>query len=251
MLQDFSAGRKAYDAGHIPGAYFARVEEDLAGTKTGTNGRHPMPSPEAFAAFLRSLGVNETTQLVAYDAGADMFGSRFWFLAKWIGHDAVAVLDGGLAAWNAGGYPVSTAQPAARSAGTIAPHVRADSVVGVDRVLGNLDSKEFHVLDARAADRFAGQNETVDPVAGHIPGASNRWFKQNFDPNGMLKSPETLRAEFASLGIAPERTVHSCGSGVSAAVNALAMEHAGLSGSRVYAGSWSEWCADPERPVAR
>ncbi|MGZ3551636.1 MAG: sulfurtransferase [Vulcanimicrobiaceae bacterium] len=251
VLQDFSAGRKAYDAGHIPGAFFASVEEDLAGEKTGTNGRHPMPEPVTFAQFLRSIGVNDETQLVAYDAGADMFAARLWFLTKWIGHDRVAVLDGGLAAWRACGYPVSTDAHAVRAPGTLVPRVRTEAAVAVEHVLANLDSNEFELLDARASDRFAGENETIDPVAGHIPGASNRWFKQNFDDNGRLKSREALRAEFEALGIAPERVVHQCGSGVSAAVNALAMEHAGLPGWRVYPGSWSEWCADPKRPIAR
>ena len=251
ILQDFSAGRKAYDEGHIPGAFFARVEEDLAGEKTGLNGRHPMPDPEAFVQFLRSIGVNDDTQIVAYDAGADMFASRLWFLAKWIGHDAVAVLDGGFMAWRASGYPVTTAVPAARPRGKIEPRILNQSAVGVEHILANLDSNEFALLDARAPDRFAGENETVDPVAGHIPGASNRWFKQNFDADGKFKSREALRAEFEALGIPPERIVHQCGSGVSAAVNALAMDHAGLTGWRIYPGSWSEWCADPKRPVAR
>lgn len=250
-LQDFAAGRRAYESAHIPGAFFAGVEEDLAGRKTGSNGRHPLPEPAAFAAFLRSLGVTERTQLVAYDAGGDMFAARFWFLAKWIGHDAVAVLDGGLAAWQDGGYPVNGDAPLARTEGTIEPRVRAESVVRVDDVRANLDSPAFALLDARSAERFAGVNETVDPVGGHIPGARNRVFKDNYDERGQFKPAARLQAEFEALGIPPERIVHQCGSGVSAAVNVLAMEIAGLTGSRLYPGSWSEWCADPARPIAR
>lgn len=249
LLADHGAGRKLYDAGHIPGAFFARVEDDLSGEKNGSNGRHPMPDPERFAAFLRDLGVTPQTQIVAYDAGGDMYAARLWFLARYFGHAAVAVLDGGYAAWTAAGYPVETQEPQRPHNGTINAAVQRGLAVNADDVLRSLQDSAFTVLDARGADRFAGQNETMDPVAGHIPGALNRPFKENFDPSGRFKSASALRGEFDALNVPPERLVHQCGSGVSAAVNMLAMEIAGMPGTRLYPGSWSEWCADRSRPM--
>lgn len=248
LLADFGHGKREYDAGHIPGAFFADFEEDLAGTKTGTNGRHPVPSPEDFAGFLRSLRVHDATQIVAYDDGADMFAPRLWLLARWIGHDAVAVLDGGIKAWKALGYHVTTEVPARLGGGTLRVRQNHDLLVNADFVLANHTNPDTHLLDARAADRFAGENETIDPVAGHIPGSRNRWFKRNFDESGSFKNAETLRAEFSAAGD-PKNVVHTCGSGVSSAANLLAMEIAGLHGSRLYGGSWSEWIADQERPI--
>ena len=249
-LADFSLGRRLYEESHIPGAFFAGVEHDLAGEKSGRNGRHPMPEPEVFARFLRGIGVDSTSQIVAYDAGADMFAARLWFLCRWIGHDAVAVLDGGFAAWQAAGYPVSAEISRPAREGDVAARPDARLLVDAAYVRAHLDDAGMQLLDARAEDRFAGMNETIDPVAGHIPGARNRWFKRNFDDDGTFKSPERLRAEFASDGVDPQRVVHNCGSGVSAAANHLAMVHAGLLGSRLYGGSWSEWIADPARPIA-
>jgi thiosulfate/3-mercaptopyruvate sulfurtransferase len=180
-----------------------------------------------------------------------MFAARLWFLSRWIGHHNVAILNGGFAAWKERGYPVATDVPEIpREAGTIAATPRRELVVDADWVRERLHREEMLLLDARAEDRFAGQNETVDPVAGHIPGARNRFFKQNFDETGAFKSPETLRAEFEASCPNPERVVHQCGSGVSAAANYFAMTHAGIGGSRIYAGSWSEWIADPSRPIA-
>ena len=247
-LADFSAGRRMYDEAHIPGAFFADVERELSGAKTGSNGRHPLPDPHAFAAFLRGLGVSDTTQIVAYDAGADMFAARLWMMCRWIGHDAVAVLDGGIAAWNAAGLPTTADVTAPRTAGTLGVTLHGEALVDAAYVLAHLASGDSRVVDARGADRFAGQNETMDPVAGHIPGARNRPFKENFGADLRFKSPEALRADFARFGD-PETIVHQCGSGVSASANMLAMEIAGLHGSRIYAGSWSEWVADPSRPV--
>lgn len=250
-LADFALGRRLYDESHIPGAFFGRVEEDLAGPKTGKNGRHPLPDPQTFARFLRERGVSDATQIVAYDAGADMFAARLWFLCRWIGHDATAVLDGGLAAWNALGFPVTSAAPEPRREGRLTIALRPELVVGADFVLAHLNSEEMHLIDARAFERFSGETEPIDPVGGHIPGAKQRWFKDNFESDGRFKSPERLREEFAENGFDPKRTVHQCGSGVSSAVNHLAMVHAGLDGSRIYNGSWSEWVSDPARPVAK
>lgn len=249
-LQDLDSGRRAYAQGHIPGAFFAGVETDLAGAKTGKNGRHPMPDPQHFAAFLRALGVTAQTQIVAYDAGADMFAARMWFLCRHAGHEAAAVLDGGFSAWTAAGKPVSTEEPAKPGTGTFQSRPRHELTVDAAAVLASLEQGGLSLVDARAADRFAGQNETIDPVAGHIPGALNRPFKQNFDERGLFKPAAQLRDEFTQLGVHPKQLVHQCGSGVSAAVNYLAMEHAGIEGSRLYPGSWSEWIADPSRPIA-
>ncbi len=250
-LADFALGRRFYDESHIPGAFFAGVEDDLAGFKTGKNGRHPLPDPQVFARFLRACGVDDATQIVAYDAGADMFAARLWFLCRWIGHDATAVLDGGFAGWNALGYPVTATPSRAAREGGLTVALRPELVVGADFVHRNLNSAAMHLLDARAMERFSGETEPIDPVGGHIPGAKQRWFKENFEADGRLKSPQRLREEFAESGLDPKRTVHQCGSGVSSAVNHLAMAHAGLEGSRIYNGSWSEWVSDPARPVAK
>jgi len=250
-LADFALGRRLYDESHVPGAFFASVEDDLAGRKSGKNGRHPLPDPEAFGGFLRGLGVDDDTQIVAYDAGADMFAARFWFLSRWIGHAAVAMLDGGFAAWTARGYPVTAAPSEPSHEGSLAVHLRPELVVDAEFVLEHLGDSAMQLLDARAIERFTGETEPIDPVGGHIPGALHRWFKDNFSPEGTLKAPERLREEFERAGLDPKRTVHQCGSGVSSAVTHLAMTHAGLDGSRIYNGSWSEWVADPSRPIAK
>ncbi len=248
-LADFALGRRLYDESHIPGATFASVEEHLAGEKSGKNGRHPLPDPLRFARFLRTAGVDDASQIVAYDGGADMFAARMWFLTRWLGHDAVAVLDGGFAAWRALGYPVTADPSKAAREGTLTVRLRPEHLVDAAHVHDRLYSPNMHLVDARAKERYTGETETIDPVGGHIPGARHRWFKENFDAEGRLKSPELLREEFERAGFDPQRTVHQCGSGVSSAVNYLAMEHAGLTGSRIYNGSWSEWVSDPSRPI--
>ncbi len=248
-LADFSLGERLYRESHVPGAFFASLETDLAGEKTGKNGRHPLPDPEAFAAFLRAAGADDDSQIVAYDGGVDMFAPRCWFVTRWIGHDAVAVLDGGFAAWTGRGYPLTADPSRARHAGTLTVRLRPELLVDAAYVQANLRNEAMQLIDARARERYLGEVEPIDPVAGHIPGAANRFFKENFDAEGRLKSPERLREEFAAFD--PSKTVHQCGSGVSAAVTHFAMHHAGLRGSRVYNGSWSEWVADPSRPVAK
>ncbi|TAM57806.1 sulfurtransferase [bacterium] len=252
-LANPAAGEALYAEGHIPGAYGVQLERVLTGVKTGRNGRHPLPEPGAFAHFLQAAGVGPATQIAAYDGGGgDMFAARFWFLARWLGHAAVALLDGGYQAWTSAGFPVSREAPPPRQApgGPALEHDELTAQAG--EILASLNGGHLLVLDARSPDRFAGQNEIIDPVAGHIPGAANRFYKENFDASGRLKPAEVLRAEFAAAGVrSPVAVVHQCGSGVSACVNLLAMEHAGLRGSRLYPGSWSEWIADPARPVAR
>jgi len=248
---DRNLGRTQYVAGHLPGAFYADVDVELCGPVSGTNGRHPLPDPQTFASFLRSIGVSSDSQVVVYDAGADMWAARLWFLCRWIGHPAVAVLNGGFRAWTEDHGTIDAGLPMLPTRGTIQPHVDDRIVVRADDVLASLGSGDMTILDARAPDRFAGENETIDPVAGHIPGAHNRFFKLNFGEDGRFVAPEALRVAFASEDAKPERIVHQCGSGITAAVNLLAMESAGLEHSRLYAGSWSEWIADRTRPIER
>jgi thiosulfate/3-mercaptopyruvate sulfurtransferase len=254
-LVNLSFGREAYAAGHLPHAVFADMETELSGVKRGEDGvfrgRHPLPEKEALAATLRRWGVDHTTQVVAYDAHGGMYAARLWWLLRWIGHEAAAVLDGGLPAWQALGQPLSSDPPEPRRSGSI--EVRAPFVptVTVAEVLENIESERRTVVDARAADRFRGENETVDPVGGHIPGAKNRFFKDNLHNDGRFKAPEQLRAEFSSVIDDPKDAIMQCGSGVTACHNLLALEVAGLPGAALYPGSWSEWSADPARPVAK
>ncbi|MEZ5649612.1 MAG: sulfurtransferase [Burkholderiaceae bacterium] len=252
-LMNPEAGRKAYGEGHIPGAYFLHQDEDLAGPMTGRNGRHPLPDRDALAARLAGLGLTPDTQLVAYDAQGGALAGRLWWLARWIGHRPVAVLDGGLPAWKAAGLPVSTDTPAPRAGGRLQASAEPGMALRTAPQLeANIASRAELVVDARAPERFRGEVEPVDPVAGHIPGAINRPLQLNLREDGRYKPAEVLRREFAELlgGRDPATVVHSCGSGVSACQNMIAMELAGLGGSALYGGSWSEWCSDPARPVA-
>ncbi|WP_296661902.1 sulfurtransferase [Paraburkholderia sp.] len=244
-------GETAWAAGHIPGAQYLHLDRDLSGAKTGKNGRHPLPDRAALVNTLAARGLNEGQQVVAYDAQGGSYAARLWWLLRWLGHDSVAVLDGGLQAWEAAGYPVSTDVPHAVK-GNFKAGAPLQVTIDVQGVVRNLSTHELVVLDARAADRYRGENETVDPVGGHIPGARNRFFKDNLTADGRFKPAHTLREDFTAVlaGKTPEHAVLQCGSGVTACHNALAMEIAGLHGAALYAGSWSEWCADPARPVA-
>lgn len=244
-------GTKAYAESHIPGARFAHVDKNLSGPLTGKNGRHPLPDPGVFLEWLGRMGVSDSTQVVGYDHAGGPYGARLWWLLRWLGHRSVAVLDGGWQAWLAAGQPVTTEVPVPTPAKiTGQPD---GSCVDAAYVLQRLNSPEMVLIDARANDRFRGQNENIDPVAGHIPGAVNRVFRDNLDAEGKFKSPEQLLAAFAPLvgNVEPGKVVHQCGSGVTACHNLLAMEVAGIKGTKLYAGSWSEWIADPSRPVAR
>lgn len=250
-LADVAAGERSYREGHIPGARYVHLDRDLSAPKTGRNGRHPLPSREEFAATAGRLGVSTPSQVVVYDRQGAMFAVRAWWMLRWLGHAAVAVLDGGLAAWQAiGGAQGTTVPPAAHLAPypPRAPLVRSVDAAAVMQSLGVAP-----LLDARAPERFSGEVEPLDAQAGHIPGARNRFFKNNLNADGRFKSPEQLRREFESvLDMSnPAKVIHQCGSGVTACHNLLAMEIAGLSGSALYPGSWSEWSSDPARPVAR
>jgi thiosulfate/3-mercaptopyruvate sulfurtransferase len=252
-LADPEAGRAAFAAGHIPGAQFAHLDRDLSSQARGPNGefrgRHPLPEREAFVETLRRWGVRRDSQVVAYDAAGGAFAARLWWMLRWVGHDAVAVLDGGLPAWLAQGLPLS-AESQVRQRSDFEAGASLVASVDASEVLANLASRARTVLDARAPDRFRGENETLDPVGGHIPGARNRFFKDNLQADGRFKPAQQLRAEFAALIERPQACITHCGSGVTGCHNLLAMEVAGLSGAALYPGSWSEWCADPARPVA-
>ena len=250
-LMNPEAGAQAYAESHIPGARFAHSDRDLAGPRTGRNGRHPLPDPAAFMAWLGANGVDATKQLVAYDYAGGASAARLWWMLRWLGHEDVAVLDGGWDAWVQAGAPVSREAPSIQPA----PFSGKPSALWVDAdyVQAHLGDRSMVIVDARSPERYRGETEPIDPVAGHIPGALNRLYKDNLGPDGRFKPPEELLAAFDSLlqGRSAEQVVHQCGSGVSACHNILAMEIAGLTGSRLYPGSWSEWCADPARPVAR
>ncbi|WP_028102188.1 sulfurtransferase [Pseudoduganella violaceinigra] len=251
MNPDF--GRNAFAEGHLQNAQYANIDTDLSGPKVGADGRfrgrHPLPEREQLLATLRGWGINDDSQVVAYDAHGGMFAARLWWLLRWVGHGAVAVLDGGLASWHAAGLPLVTPS-APRPTGNIAAKPALVRTVSVGELVENLDAKRLQVVDARANDRFRGENETIDPVGGHIPGARNRFFKDNLRADGRLKDAATLRQELAPIIGTPAGAVMQCGSGVTACHNLLALEVAGLPGAALYPGSWSEWCADSARPIA-
>ena len=246
------AGEMLYRTSHLPHARFAHLDRDLSGSKTGRNGRHPLPSKETLARYLVDAGVNRRSTLVAYDASNSLYASRFWWLARWLGHAQVAVLDGGFATWLAAGQPVTPEVPTT-GPGDFAIGPALVTTADVDDVEANLATQSRTVVDARAPERYRGEVEPLDPVAGHIPHAVNRPMARNLEADGRFKSAAALRDDYEALlaGRSPDRLIHSCGSGVTACHQALAMEIAGLPGAAIYPGSWSEWCADPSRPVAR
>ncbi|MBL8310648.1 MAG: sulfurtransferase [Burkholderiales bacterium] len=250
-LMNPNIGREAYAAGHLPGAIYLSIDEDLSAAKNGSNGRHPLPSAEAFAATLGHHGISNDSHVVVYDGGTAMFVGRLWWMLRWVGHERVHVLDGGLAQWQKEGRAVET-PPSTRAATRFTPRVNDAMRLTVAQTLEAMADPARRILDARAPERFRGEVEPVDPVAGHIPGAANRPFPSNLR-DGVFKPADELRREFETIlaGRSPTQLIHQCGSGVSALANMIAMEHAGLSGSTLYAGSWSEWCADPARPVAK
>lgn len=248
-LRDLEYGEKAYLKGHIPGARFLHLDRDLSGPTTGRNGRHPLPDSASFAARMRELGVGQQSQVVAYDNEGNAFSARLWWLLRWLGHERVAVLDGGLPAWKRAKLPLDEAVPQPVP-GDFAPRP-GENLVDADWLLAHRG--EALLIDARSPERYAGENETLDPVGGHVPGAINRFYYDNLDDPGIyFRDADELRAEFLALlaGRPPESVIQMCGSGVTACHNILAMEVAGLGGSKLYPGSWSEWCSDPARPRA-
>ena len=250
-LADTGAGERAWREAHLGGSHYLHLDRDLSGPKTGRNGRHPLPERSAFAVTLGRLGVTPATQVIALDRQGGAYASRLWWMLRWMGHEAVAVLDGGLEAWRAAGGHLDSAVPTLRAAAPYpdrAPLAGTTSAEALSAQLGRVK-----LVDARAGERFRGEVEPLDKTAGHIPGALNRCFKDNLAADGRFKPAQTLRGEYLAMlgGDAAAQTVHQCGSGVTACHNLLAMEHAGLAGSRLYPGSWSEWSSDPARPIAR
>lgn len=251
-LADFEWGAREYAAQHIPGAVYAHLEHDLSGPKTGSNGRHPLPEPDVLARTLGRLGIASDRQVVAYDQDVGMFASRLWWLLRWLGHDAVAVLDGGFKKWMAEGRPTSSGIET-HPARDLVARLRPDMLVTADDVRTRLHVPDWRLIDARAPERYRGEVETVDRVAGHIPGATNYPFQTNVDEDGTFRPAPELRARVrGALGpTPPDRAMFYCGSGVTACHDLLALEHVGLRGAKLYAGSWSEWSADPSRPVEK
>ena len=247
-----AAGETSYRAGHVDGAFFASVDRDLAGPKVAGSGRHPLPTRAAFAAFLAAHGVDRDGTVVAYDASNGVYAARLWWLCRWIGHAAVVVLDGGLPAWTAAGLALTDAVPAARP-GDITVGDPLVATVDTATLADDLASGSLLVVDARAPERYRGEVEPLDPVAGHIPGAVNHPMARSVAADGRFRDAASLRAAFDETlaGRPPGDVVQSCGSGITACHNLLAMELAGLSGAKLYGGSWSAWCSDPSRPVAR
>ncbi|MDH5513216.1 MAG: sulfurtransferase [Gammaproteobacteria bacterium] len=252
VLTDPEAGRRAYAAGHIPGARYAHLNEDLSSPVTATSGRHPLPYPKVLAEKLGHWGIDKTSQVVAYDDTFGAMAARLWWLLRWLGHEAVAVLDAGFPKWVRENRPVTTLMPRIEAT-QFHPTINNALWVDAGQIVGMLDAKDGLLLDARSDERFRGEIEPFDKVAGHIPGASNMPYEDNLDFTGEFMSDEALREHYLSLlgQISPAKVVHMCGSGVTACHSILAMEHAGLSGAKLYAGSWSEWITDPKRPVAK
>ena len=251
-LADVELGRQEYARAHIPGARFLHLDADLSGAKTGSNGRHPLPDPSAFCRRLASLGMSNDKQAVAYDASGGYYAARLWWMLRWVGHLRGAVLDGGWDAWVRAAKPVTDA-PAAVGPGDFRAISSQGSTLQARDIEEAGDATQLRIVDARSPDRFRGENESLDPVGGHIPGALNRFFKHNLDADGRFKPAVTLEREFSELlGETPAtKVIHQCGSGVTACHNLLAMEVAGMKGSKLYPGSWSEWCSDPRRAIAR
>ena len=247
-----AAGDALYRAGHIAGARFAHLDRDLSGAKDGRNGRHPLPTREAFADFLAGSGVDRRSVVVAYDASNGLYAARLWWMTRWIGHADVVVLDGGLPAWTRAGLPTTDAIPDP-SRGDIGVGDSLVALVDTRAVEANLASRSRVVIDARAPERFRGEVEPLDPVAGHIPDALNHPMARSLEADGRFRDAASLRAAFEDTlqGRSPDVVIQSCGSGVTACHNLLAMEAAGLPGAALYAGSWSAWCADATRPVER
>ena len=251
-LSDPGAGKRAYEAGHIDRARYAHLNDDLSSPVTPHSGRHPLPDPQRLAARLGEWGIDNSKQVIAYDDSFGAMASRLWWLLRWLGHGSVALLDGGLPRWTRERRPVMKDLPVVAPA-MFTPHVRSELWVDTDTVAKAVKQDGWLVMDARAEERFNGEREMLDSVAGHIPGAINLPFEDNLHVSGRFSSAEALRELYEGQikNVSPKQVIQMCGSGVTACHNILAMEYAGLSGAKLYAGSWSEWIRDPSRPVAR
>ena len=250
-LKNPEKGEQLYREGHIPGARYAHLDRHLSGAKTGKNGRHPLPDIDVISRNFSDLGISNGMQVVAYDADDGMYASRLWWMLRWMGHDAVAVLDGGLARWQREGHPVRGGVESSTK-GNFKGSPRPGWRVSSDEVLKDLRNPVRLLVDSRTNERYRGINETIDPVGGHIPGAANYFYGQNMTAEKTFKSPDDLKTQWDAVlkGRDSRDVVVYCGSGVTACHNLLALEHAGLHGAKIYPGSWSEWSSDPSRPRA-
>jgi thiosulfate/3-mercaptopyruvate sulfurtransferase len=250
-LANPNAGYEQYRSGHIPGARYAHLNQDLSGPITPSTGRHPLPPLEEFVRRLGAWGIDERSQVIAYDDAGGAIAARLWWMLRWVGHEAAAVLNGGLKAWLAAGLPLETDERRAAPA-TFVARPRAEQAVTLDELVPALADRSVVLVDARSADRFAGQNETLDPVAGHIPGARNHPFMSNLDAERRFLPAHVLRERWSKTlaDASADRVVTMCGSGVTACHDLLALQIAGFSGARLYPGSWSEWIRDARRPIA-
>lgn len=248
-----SQGRQSYLSAHLPGAFYANLDTHLSGRITRRSGRHPLPLPKTFASFLARAGYTAERKVVAYDAQGGAFAARLWWLMQYFGLGRTAVLDGGIGAWMATGLRLESGEAKATRQPLPELRSRPELTLGTQDVISALDSEDILLLDARAANRFRGEDETIDPVAGHVPGAVNRPFSSNLAEDGRFRPPAELRSEFRKLlgKHSPGELVHMCGSGVTASHNVLAMELAGMPGSKLYPESWSGWISDPQRPVTQ
>lgn len=251
-LTDPDGGHLAYAEGHIPGARYVHLDEDLAGLATPDTGRHPLPDPKTLSEKLCRWGVGINRQVVVYDDSYGSMAARMWWLLRWLGHPDVALLDGGYPKWQREKRPIAKEAPVDIHHASCPSLPERSQWTSAEEVMESLSDKKTRLLDARPDRRFSGEYEPFDPVAGHVPGAINWPFDENLDLDGTFLAPEALRENYQALlkGAAPHQVIHMCGSGVTACHNILAMEAAGLPGSRLYPGSWSEWIADPARPVA-
>ena len=249
---DFGSGRQAFGVSHIPNAKFAHMSADLSSPSSGNNGRHPLPAANVFIKRLENWGVDNTKQIVTYDDSGSIYAARLWWMLRWIGHSKVAVLNGGWGHWCNLNFPTERTAPALATTTTRFFDVPRDTEwVSIQTIEAAVGNPLICMIDARSPQKFAGLDEQQDPIGGHIPGALNRFYRKNIDVNGCFLSPTLLKTEFQALigNIPPENVIHQCGAGITACNNILAMEIAGLHGSKLYPGSWSEWCSNPLRPM--
>ena len=241
-------GREQYDGGHIPGALYCDLDKDLSSPPTSDSGRHPLPDWQSLGEKLAAWGVSDDSQVVVYDEAVGAVAARMWWTLRWLGHTKVAVLDGGLGKWREASYPLTAELVQAKSKGDFKPHPNDDLWVSTDEVEQLRKDAQTILIDARSKVRFRGEEEQVDPVGGHIPGAISRPLTDNIGDDGCFLSPQQLRDYYKPLG--REQIIHYCGSGVTACHNLLAMEIAGLGLQQLYVGSWSEWIRSKDRPIA-